>query len=575
MVDAGVKRTDGDKTVSKKLVAIILVATLLGATGFYVWREYYRHWSIEDLDEAVILVDEWGPIINGFKTHLAGRTVTVEADIGHIRTIQTSLGELNILRLEGARYVGLMQWGSADYEVGDRIVMDVSFEWAAINGIEGVFSPQATLGLGVLAEVQIVLQAISWVRAEWVIGVDDLGDDVTVRVDKANEPVPLGISNCSIKAGANLGIMEYIDLLGFYGDQPLLDKISSLEESNGENGTITFLDVNEDGYLDDGDTFTLTNLTRPTTDLGAQTYLLWVERELFPEEPDRYDNPGMFFVYLIMTRNGVFWTTSGEMPIATSHLTPVDNGVSVSVEYVSRPVRWNDIELAFHDGTQFARWTPNETMLGSGPDASFNCGTEDLGDLSWECSVIDVEGDGCIGVGDMIELMPSSNASLEDGDTFTAMVIFRPIGEQILSESFHFGMEPTSECSVTIEDEILEATFAPVHNGTGRDYMLMDVMWSEVVVTVDDGTNTTDWQPDPSALDVGEPASWTDSDAILGTLILECSAFDLQGNGLVNSGDMVRIAVTSDDGFSPGAEYTVCIRYLPTNTDLFSITFDG
>jgi len=569
------KQADGANKFSVKLLAVVIAAAILGASGFYVWYEYYRHWGVEDLDEAIILVDERGPFIKGFKTYLAGRTVTVEADISHLSTVQTTLGELNILRLEGARYVGLMQWGSVDYEVGDRVVIDVSFERAVINGIEGVFSPQATLGLGTLEQMQVINQAISWVRSEYLIEVEDLGDDVVVRIDKVSEPFPLDTSNCSVKAGANLGMMEYVDLLGFYPYAPFLDTISDLSVSEGENGTIMFSDANEDGYFDDGDAFTLRNLTRPETECGAQTYLLWVERELFPGEPDLDLPPGVFYAYLVMTHNGVLWVTSDSAPVAKSFLTPVDDGVSVTIEYARGSVPWNDTELLLSDGMDFVRWAANETMLASGLGASCSCGVKDVGDVSLECFVTDVQGDGRVGAGDRIDLLPRNGTSLEGENAFTISLMYKPTGNRMAWESFVYGAAPTSECSVVAEDTSCRATFVPVHNGTERDYMQMDVMWDEVVVTIDDGTNMTEWKLNSSNLDSGEQAIWTSSDTALGTLTLRCTAFDLQGNGLVNSGDMMAITVTSANGFDSDTVYTVAIRYLPTDTDLFSFTFDG
>jgi hypothetical protein len=560
---------------SRKVVTVIAVAILLGASGFYVWYEYYRHWSAEELSDAVNLVDERGPIIMGFKPYLAGRTVTVEADISHISTMQTTLGELNLMYLQGAKYVGLMQWGACDYEAGDRVVMDVSFQWAVINGIEGVFSPQATLGLGMLEAIQVVNQAVSWVSSEWVIGVGDNGDDVIVRIERASEPLPLDTSALSIKAGTNVGAMEYVDLLGFYRDAPYLDTILNLGASEGENGTVVFSDTNGDGYLDDGDAFTLRNLTRPDTECGAQTYLLWVERDHFPGEPDRQISPpGVFYAYIVMTTEGVLWTTSSDTPVGTSFLTPAEDGVSLTVQYMSEPVRWNDTDILIADGTNFVRWHPDQASLASGAGASFNCGVKDVGDISLECIVTDVQGDGHAGVGDTIELRPRNGTSFEEGYGFEIGLRYLPNGGQLAWKSFVYGAVPTSECSPVVENARFEATFTPVYNGTERNYSLMDVKWDEVAVTIDDGTNMVEWQLDGVDLDSGERILWTSSNATLGALVLRCIVTDLQGNGLVNSGDSLQITVVSAGGFDTGTGYTAAVHYLPTDTDMYSLTFD-
>jgi len=556
-------------------VTVIAVAILLGASGFYVWYEYYRHWSAEDLSDAVNLVEEWGPIIVGFKTYLAGRTVTVDAEISHVTTRQTTLGELTLMRLQGARYAGLMQWGACDYEAGDRVVMDVSFQWAVINGVEGVFSPQATLGIGTLDGIQVVNQAVSWVCSESVIAVEDTGDDVIVRIDRASEPFPLDTSMCGIKAGTNVGALEYMDLLGLYRDAPYLDTILGLGTSEGENGTVVFSDANGDGYFDDGDFFTLRNITRPDSECGAQTYLLWVERDLFPEEPGHdYEPPGVFYAYLIMTDRGVLWTTDDDLPVATSFLSPADDGVSLTVEYVSKPVPWTETELVVYGGTSFTRWNLNQTTLSSSPGASYSCVVKDVGDVSLECVVTDVQGDGLVGAGDTIELWPRNGTSFEDGETYTIGLIYMPAFGTFAWEPFTYGAVPTSECSVTVEDARLEATFTPVHNGTGRNYTLTDVKWDEIVVIIEDGADTAEWQLDSSDLDSGELVVWTSTNTTLGALVLRCTVTDLQGNGLVNSGDALEITVVSSGGFDPGTEYTLAVHYLPTDTDMYSLTFD-
>ena len=571
------KEAGGKKRVSRKVVTVIAVAILLGASGFYVWYEYYRHWSAEDLSDAVNLVEEWGPIIVGFKTYLAGRTVTVEADASHVTTRQTTLGELTLIRLQGARYAGLMQWGACDYEAGDRVVMDVSFQWAVINGVEAVFSPQATLGIGTLDDIQFVNQAVSWVCSESVIGVEDTGDEVIVRIDRASEPFPLDASMCGIKAGTNVGTLEYMDLLGFYRDAPYLDTILDLGTSEGENGTVVFSDANGDGYFDDGDFFTLRNLTRPDSECGAQTYLLWVERDLFPGEPDHdYEPPGVFYAYLVVTNRGVMWTTGSDSPVAASFLSPADDGVVLTVQYISGPIPWNDTDVMITDGTHFVMWHPDQATLASGPGASFSCGMKEVGEISLECIVTDVQGDGHVGAMDTIELRLRNGTSFEDGYTssFEVGLIYLPNGDAFIREPFEYGAVPTSECSVTIEDARFEAVFAPVHNGTGRNYTFMDVKWDEVVVTIDDGAETTEWQLESSGLDSGELIAWTSSNATLGALVLRCTVTDLQGNGLVNSGDALEITVVSSGGFDPGTEYTVAVRYLPTDTDMCSLTFD-
>lgn len=568
------KRPERRKRISRKVVAVYLAAVLISVSGFYVWYEYFRHWSAGELEDAIILVDESGPIIHGFKTYLSGRTVTVDGIIKNTQAVQTSLGRLNFLHLEGARYVSLMQWGEVDYGVGERIVMEVEFRRGVINGIEGVFSPQATLGIGTLTSIQTVTQAVSWVSSGWAVDVDDDGDEVVVRIDRVTEPCPIGTSSCSIKAGSSLGMVEYVDVLGFYDDNPLFGRMPSLETAQTDDGTISFVDGNEDGYLDDGDAFVLGNLERPEEECSAQTYLFWVERAQFPEEPE-FQTPGAFYVYLLMTRDGVLWRTSDDIPTAMSSITPFDEGVLMTVEYTSASVPWGDAKLLLGDGMDWVCWTANETMLSSAPGVVYSCGVKDVGDSSVECIVVDSQGDGHIGAGDRVKLLPRNGTSFDGDRGYTVSLVYEPTGGSMARESFVYGAVPISECSVTIEGGRFEAIFAPVHNGTGLDYMQMDVKWDHAVVAICDGTNTTEWQLRSSNLCSGELIAWTSLNSTLGDMVLRCTASDLQGNGLINSGDAFEIAVMSAEGFDAETDYTVAIRYIPTGTDLFSSAFGG
>ncbi len=568
----------GSGTISRKLLAVMIVTVLLGASGIFVWYEYFRHWDVDDLNDAVNVINEMGPIIEGFDTDLAGRTVTVDAEVKDIRTHQTSLGQLNLIYLVGGRYVGLMQWGPIDFEVGDSIEMKVSFEWAVINGVEGVYSPQAVLGIGHLEQIQIIFQEGNWVSSEWVAELEDTQEDVIIRIIKVGEPVQLSICNCSIRAGANVGTMEYADLLGYYADTPDLDGMSDLKNTEGPNGTISFSDANDDGYLDDGDSFTLHNLARPNTACGAQTYFLRVSRIFYEDEAlpyAVYQEPHVFHAYIVMTQEGVLWVTDSGMPHATASLRTVQEGVVVTIDYTSKPVSWDDIAFLFSDGMNSGNWHPNATALMSDAPAQYSCGVEDINEMSIECIVTDHAGNGLLDVDDMIEIVAVDGTHLNRTRYSTVFCICTQLSTAMFDESFLYDAIPVSECAIVNDEYSIAVTFGPVHNGTGYNYELMDIFWDEVVIDIGYDENMVEWNPDVSIMMTGVQTTWISDGIQLGNMSVLCIIEDLQGNGLVNTGDTVQILVTLGEGFSPDTDYSLSVHHIPTDSDICAVTFTG
>ena len=56
--------------------------------------------------------------------------------VAELRSWNTTVGQMTVVYPEDVRYVTLLQWGQAGFAVGDRVQMDVSFEWGTVNGTE-------------------------------------------------------------------------------------------------------------------------------------------------------------------------------------------------------------------------------------------------------------------------------------------------------------------------------------------------------------------------------------------------------------------------------------------------------
>jgi hypothetical protein len=568
------------RKVSRKLVAVILVAVLLGTSGFYIWYEYYRHWSIEDLEDAAITWEYSGMnsagIDVGFKAYLEGRTVTVEGKVSDIYSLMTAAGELNLVYLEGGTFASLMQWGHSDLEEGDRIQMRVEFERGVINGEEHVFSPQVGFpGYGRFVASQVTVHALNWVQGEWVLSTQDDGDDIVVRVERTRDPVPLAMARCNIRQGVSTGVLEYLDLAVFYRDNPDLDTITDLRTSVGLNDTLEFLDENDDGYLDDGDAIVIHGVIRPESASGAQTYLLSVWRDTYPDETEPDAVPNVFCAYLVITQRGLLWTTGSGSAVGSSFISGSEEGLTATIDYISEPAAWNDTSLLVIHGSEYARCSPEAESLSLGPDSSWSSEVLEVEDLQVECEITDVEGDGLVGVGDVVRVKSMNGTGLEEGETLSLHVEVVSTGGALLREVYICGATPVSDCLTSFTADSSTITLAPIHNGTDHDYELLDVLWDDVVVCLSDGENETEWALDSDTLDGGTAGLWTSAESGLGNLSVACAVSDLQGNGLANTGDRIEVAVTTDGGFEPGVSYTISIHHTPTDSDIFTTTFTG
>ena len=577
---------NGGRRISRKMIAVMIAAILLGVSGFYlsynyIWYSYiHRAWTIGDLENAVLTWDYEGTnsagIDLGFKTYLEGRTVTVKGTVSRIGSADTSLGQLNRIYLEGGTFVYLTQWGSLDFSEGDRIEMIATFERGTLNGEEHIYSPQVGFpGYGVFFSSQTIVHSVSWVSGgNWLIDGEDLGDDLIIRVDRTADPLPLEMARCDIKKGTSRGITEYIDSLGFYDENPEIDAIPVLTDGLGLNGTIEFTDENSDGYIDDGDFITVRGLTRPATVTGAQTYLLSVERDQYPDEYES-DRPIVFAAYLIMTSEGLLWTISGDAPFGTSFVHGTEDGAELVVDYISEPVSWDNTSLLITDGMDFETCHPSAEMLSQGPLSSYSCGTLVFRDFQLDCTVIDVAGDGLLGEGDRVELLAANGTKLEPGDVIDWILRSDIVHTEIIRDQFTCGIVPTSDCETEYVDDNLEITLAPLHNGTGIHYEQVDVPWDDLLVVLEDGADAVEWHPASEDLNAPAPDSWDSDPTALGGITLVCSVHDLQGNGLANTGDAVLLSPTGEDEFDPETDYTVTLVHIPTGAVIYSTSFVG
>lgn len=568
--------------VSKKVLSILIVVCIIGASGALVWTLYLRHWTVSDLVDQVI--NDPTPESPGFKHSLAGRTVTVEGTLTNIRSMTTNQGTLNILQLDDNPYIELLSWGGS-FEIGQKIGMDVRFEWSECNLERHVYSPQIGFpALQYLLAMEVVMDSISYVGSNAVVSWDDVGPDVKIQIRWIGEPVSLAEANASLTAGRHSWTGEYVDTLGWYQNSEPQDSMTVLTAGLSSGGSIRFTDTNEDGYLDDQDCFVISNLARPTMDSAVKTYLF---RCQWPRdhETTALAQGLSFFVYLIMTSKGVVcldYSGHQSTPITPQCqlLTSIEGEgrrFTVAHMFGEEPIPWSQVKISFSDGNQF-----ESTSLGTGDLSGAGPTTKTypdflLGGTLVTLTVTDESGNDEVDKGDFFVIRPSQG-SFRLNTTYLTDLIYGPTAERAAWTQFRVGAQPRSNLSVTSTAydarlEFVEQTYnRTLDYYSNTEYTPMDVSWDEVVVRLSDGSNSTLWSPPPDARDIGLPAGFLRT---LGNLTVGCVHGDLQGNGFVNRGDYLVVTIFSGGGFSPSSSYSLTVEYAVTGEPICEASFSG
>lgn len=427
------------------------------------------------------------------------------------------------------------------------------------------------------------MDSASYTGSTAVIGWDNVGEDVKIQIGWIDEPVSLARANASITAGRHSWTAEYVDVLGWYQSREPQDSIASLTEGSSDDGSIRFTDENGDNYLDDGDYFVVSDLTRPTADSAVRTYLFRCQWPMDDHEP-AFTSGHSFFAYLLMTNNGVvriYPSGHNSMQITPQCqlLTSMEGEgrrFTVSQLFWDDPIEWSDTQIIFSDGVNHERTSIGSgDLLGTGPITK-TYPDFILGDVIVTCSVTDMDGNDWIDKGDFLIISPASG-SFKENTTHETDLIFRPTGERAAWSQFRMGAQPRSNISVAkvIGQALFECT-EPMYY-TADDYghiynNSMDVAWSEVVVRLSDGSNSTSWSP---PLDGRRPGSLSGSVRTLGGLTVGCVYGDLQGNGFINRGDNLVVAIYSGGDFSPSQTYSLTIEYAITGELICAASYTG
>ena len=579
MEEAGVAQPRAEvahQRSKKKIVAVVLVVLLIvSSMGVFVWYQYYRHWTVEDLMKAV--VGDPGPGAPGFKHSLAGKTVTVEGKITNLTTWETTLGTNTVIELDGEGGMPLVAWGDFGHQIGQKLEMGVSFEWSTYNDETHVYSPQVAFpNLFAVLPMQVVLDAVNYVAGAVDLTIDatDVGD-LNVFVDWVRDPIPLSIANCSLRAGKWSWAADMVDSYGFYGDNNETDYIRNLTTGEGAKGVMRVVDANSDGFLDSNDYFQINNLTRPTAISGIRTYMFIIQWQR-SQEWDWSDEPRAVTMFALKSE-GVLRYLYPDTPYARLARSSIENGTELTITDLVGNAEWGNVTVQltdyyYHNFTQLQPLTSDLTGLGTSTKIYEGVA---LGNITVRCRLVDKSGNGKLDPGDSVALTSMSSTTFETGTHYAVSLINEHNGEKICSGEIQYNVTPQSNITLTHVVDGVHLTFAPPYLGYNHTYEYFGTPWDEISLLLDDGLNCTIWQPvlTPEGTDfivtVIQPSS------PLGSLTVFCNITDLEGNGYINRGDSVVFTAGGSEKFSPYTNYNVTMRFNPTGGEIAWTSFGG
>jgi len=562
-------------TVSRKVIAVAVVVIIIAASVGAIWYFYFRHWSITEIEGQVI--SDPGPGSPGFKHSLAGRSVVVEGRVTEMTTLNTTLGVLTIVELDGHEVMPLRYWGSVGFDVGDRVERKVSFEWSRCNDERHVYSPQLAFPTIVpMYSISPVMSAIFYVYTyDGTFEISNEGPDVKTLITWIGEPIPLDTVNCTVRAGRGSYAADYVDALGSYKDNNVTDHMANLALAVGENGTVEFIDANCDNHLNGGDYFMLRNLTRPDTASGLTTYVMTLD---WPPDPSAYTDrwPWSVIYYQLMNEGVIAPTDLPSGPVVRFHAS--DDGLAkrFTFDFVDRAIAWDDIRISLSCEAVYIDWYPASANFSEVSPHTTVFPGKTLGSTDVVLTCTDVLGDGHVQEGDYFTLEVAGGLDFQEDLTYALDVLHEGTGARLDSGArFRGGAMPLSPLSVIETQSGLVAEFSTVHNGTNQSYMLQDVCWDELMFVLSDGTNVSGLEPSPGFLLGSAGVPLTLGSFTLGSLSVVCRVTDLNGDGLVNRGDNVILTPLAPEGFPTSETYSLLVVYLPESSVMSSAEFTG
>lgn len=421
------------KGISKKIVALVIAVMVVGASGLFIWYEYFRPWSTNDIAKEVI--SDPLDATPGFDHSLAGKEITVGGKVTNMTTYRTTLGNWTFVELDHFEEIHLQVWGDVKYGLGERIKMKVRFEWSTCNDERHVLSPQVDFPNHMLPFIGVEIGDVSRVVGMVLTTNESADGRVVATVFDQSPPVQLSDANCSLRAGTTSFASEYVEAHGAWRYGREIDRIANLTNGIGVNSTLRFFDSDLDNNISSGDRFEISGLARPDTESGVRTYMLMIG--LTNVTDLRYSSGVAGSTYIVMTDKGPLRILEPINPYARITSETVADGVRNTFVRVMNPVPWSDVVMILQGGSNFVQWHPTTDELDNGPNSTADLGNLDVGLLNVSCTVVDALGNGVLDEGDCFILNTWLGTSFESSQNYTVMVIYEPMEQEMCRSTFH------------------------------------------------------------------------------------------------------------------------------------------
>jgi hypothetical protein len=416
----------------RKLLTVSISAALVVAGTALVWDQYFRYWTIEDVAAAV----SGSPTAPDFKRSLANKTVTVKGAVTNITSSPTTLGILHLVELDDFDGLHLVYWDHIPFAVGDRIRADVSFEWSCYNEEQHVYSPQADFpvighALGI-ATYQMAFSAI----ANVIWSAQSVDGDIEIEFLWMPFEVPLSDCNCTLRAGLQSWVMEYLDVMDPEGYGRVICQTEALSSLNIGNGLVEYFDNDGDGNFSIGDTVTLRDLECPDCSSGVMCYMVELGLDSLTNGIGGRD---CLPIYLPLMEQGVYLPTLDSSHYAFLEVSEIGIGFRVDVLYTLGNVPWPstsailycDLNLTDSVPSDWVKVLPFAESLDGGNESSWSSNPIMIGEMIWTVNVTDVDCDGILSVGDHVVIWTGQPQLMKDIDFLQFILMSLPTSQEI------------------------------------------------------------------------------------------------------------------------------------------------
>jgi hypothetical protein len=157
---------------------------------------------------------------------------------------------------------------------------------------------------------------------------------------------------------------------------------------------------------------------------------------------------------------------------------------------------------------------------------------------------------------------------------WSTFVKVKPLRKSIvnLDLGFLFSEAPVFELNASDYGNGWKLSVTSINDGSPSSG---SVSWTDLRMTLHDGSSTASWETESFHLDNGTYCEQTFSPQLVGDITVTCSVVDLAGNGYLNVGDFILITTGTNHTFSSSLTYTLYMLYQPTSSLASEVELQG